>query len=59
MFYGMTLCEKSRVLGLSTECKMVYEMARMLTEKQDKKKSAVRGVKNCLKIASQSRVKTA
>jgi hypothetical protein len=37
MFYGMTLCEKSRVLGLSTECKMVYEMARMLTEKQDKK----------------------
>jgi hypothetical protein len=27
MFYGMTICEKIRVLGLSTECKIGYEMA--------------------------------
>jgi hypothetical protein len=57
----MPLCEKSLVLGISTECKMVYEIARMLTESQylkGKKKSAVRGVKNCLKTAAQNWIKT-
>ncbi len=41
----MTLCEKSGVLGLSTECKMGYEMARILTEKQylQDKKSQLSG----------------